>query len=68
MRTGTIVKLHTDKGYGFIFEQTGTTDIFFHVTDLVGMEFNEALEGRRVSFDIAETPKRPKAVNVRAAE
>lgn len=68
MHEGTIISLQLDRGFGFIFEQTGTPDIFFHVSGLVGLEFDEKLKERRVTFDITDNGKGPRAVNVQAAQ
>ena len=69
MNSGTIVALVLDRHFGFIHERTGQPDIFFHASDLVdGLEYDEQLHQRRVEFDVIETPKGPRAANVRAAE
>ena len=68
MHEGTIISLQLGRGFGFIFEQTGTPDIFFHANELVGLEFNEKLKERRVVFDVIDAPKGQRAVRVRAAE
>ena len=69
MRSGTIVGLRLDKGFGFIFEKAGQPDIYFHVSNLCdGLEFDEALRERRVRFDVVDTPKGPRACNIRSAE
>ena len=69
MHSGTVVSLQLDRGYGFIFQQVGEPDIFFHAKDLADdLEFNEQLYERRVEFDIVGTPKGDRATNVRAAK
>jgi cold shock CspA family protein len=58
MHSGTVVSLQLDRGYGFIFQQVGKPDIFFHAKDLAdGLEFDEQLKERRVEFDIIGTPQ-----------
>jgi CspA family cold shock protein len=67
MSKGTIKRLITDRGYGFIqTEEKG--DIFFHFTDLQGVSFNSLTEGQQVEFEIMTTSRGPKAVSVRLAE
>ena len=47
MPEGTIKKLISDKGFGFIEGERG--DVFFHRTALVGTTIEEIREGQRVS-------------------
>lgn len=60
---GTIKKL-TDKGFGFIGVDGDSKDLFFHSNELKGVSYNELKEGDRVSFEKADSPKGPNAVNV----
>jgi len=60
---GTIKKL-TDKGFGFITVDGEEKDLFFHGNELKNVKFEELKEGDRVSFDKADSPKGPNAVNV----
>jgi len=64
--TGTIKKL-TDKGFGFISAEGLGKDLFFHSNALVGVQFSELHEGDQVTFETAESPKGPNAVNVKRA-
>ncbi len=62
MSEGTIKRL-TDRGFGFI--DTGTnTDMFFHMSNLEGVSFEELQEGQRVSYTEGQGPKGPRAENV----
>jgi CspA family cold shock protein len=65
--TGTIKKLVSDKGFGFITAEGLAKDLFFHSNSLNGVAFAELREGDAVSFDTEETPKGPAAVNVARA-
>ncbi len=56
-----------DRGYGFIKRDGAEKDLFFHSKDLQGVEFNELREGDKVTFEVAESPKGPNAVNVKRA-
>ena len=62
MAEGTIKKL-TDKGFGFIATDEG--DVFFHMSALEGVQFDELNEGQSVTFEIGQGPKGPRAENVR---
>lgn len=61
---GTIKRLVTEKGFGFITPEGADKDIFFHSTGLVGVQFAELKLGDIVTFDTEESDKGPKAVNV----
>jgi len=64
---GTIKRL-TDKGFGFIAPENGEKDVFFHSTDLNGVQFADLKEGQAVTFEMGESDKGPKAVGVTLAE
>lgn len=66
MQTGTVARL-TDRGFGFIKCEGQEKDIFFHSKDLVGVSFDDLREGDKLTFEIANGPKGPNAVNVSKA-
>ncbi|MFK7817389.1 MAG: cold-shock protein [Planctomycetaceae bacterium] len=63
MAEGTIKKV-TDKGFGFI-DIGGGKDLFFHMSNLEGCQFDSLYEGQKVSFTEGQGPKGPRAENVR---
>lgn len=63
MTEGTIKKL-TDKGFGFI-DIGGGRDLFFHMSNLEGVRFDDLHEGQQVSFTEGQGPKGPRAENVK---
>jgi CspA family cold shock protein len=63
---GTIKRLVSDKGFGFIAAPDGT-EYFFHQSALVGASFNSLREGQSVTFDKGQGPKGPRAENVSPA-
>ena len=63
MAEGTIKKV-TDKGFGFI-DMGGGKDLFFHMSNLEGVQFESLYEGQKVSFNEGQGPKGPRAENVR---
>lgn len=65
MPEGTIKKL-TDKGFGFI-DVGGGKDLFFHMSALEGVQYDELEEGQRVTFTEGQGPKGPRAESVRPA-
>ncbi|HET9622798.1 MAG TPA: cold-shock protein [Kofleriaceae bacterium] len=64
MAAGTIKRL-TDKGFGFIQSDGGKNDLFFHMSALNGVRYEELREGQKVEFDEGNGPKGPRAENVR---
>ena len=62
MAEGTIKRL-TDRGFGFIDTGSGT-DLFFHMSALEGVHFDELRVGQKVSFNQGEGPKGPRAENI----
>ena len=63
MAEGTIKRL-TQKGFGFI-ETGADKDLFFNMSDVEGVSFEELQEGQRVSFNEGRGPKGPRAENVK---
>ena len=63
---GSIKKL-TDKGYGFIAQDDGGKDLFFHSNELNGVAYDQLKEGDPVSFEVTESPKGLNATNVTPA-
>ena len=63
MSEGTIKRL-TDKGFGFIANASGT-DMFFHMSAVEGVRFEELREGQKVSYNEGRGPKGPRAENIR---
>ena len=63
MAQGTIKKLITEKGFGFIAGDGG--ELFFHHSALVGVTMEELQEGQAVQFEEGRGPKGPRAENVR---
>jgi CspA family cold shock protein len=64
MPKGTIKRL-MDRGFGFI-KTEDETDLFFHSSDLEGVEFNSLSEGQEVEFEKSQgRDGRPAAVNVK---
>ncbi|MDB4978460.1 MAG: cold-shock protein [Candidatus Peribacteria bacterium] len=65
MANGVIKKKMQDKGFGFI-SMEGASDIFFHISATDG-QFDSLREGQAVTFDIEDSPKGSRAINVQVA-
>jgi len=62
--TGTVKWFNAEKGYGFITRDDGQGDVFVHFSAIVGTGYRTLEEGQKVTFDIVEGEKGPKAQNV----
>jgi CspA family cold shock protein len=62
--TGVIKTIIVEKNFGFITPEDGSKDIFFHATSLKDVEFSALKQGDAVSFDVEDSEKGPRAVNV----
>lgn len=65
MAEGTIKRL-TEKGFGFIDNGSGK-DMFFHMSSLEDVRYDELQEGQQVTYNEGMGPKGPRAENVRLA-
>ena len=62
---GTVKRLVSDKGFGFVQAEDGS-EYFFHQSACVGVPFDALREGQSVTFEKGQGPKGPRAENVRA--
>jgi CspA family cold shock protein len=67
MPTGTIKKLVSDRGFGFIAAEDGR-EYFFHRSGLDSdMNFDSLAGGERVTFEIEASQKGPRANRIKLA-
>jgi CspA family cold shock protein len=65
--TGTIKKVVADRGFGFIVAEDAK-EYFFHRNSLDStLDFDRLSGGERVTFEIEQSPKGPRAGQVHAA-
>jgi CspA family cold shock protein len=60
---GTIKRLVTSKGFGFVAAPDGS-EYFFHQSACVGSRFDDLREGQTVTFEKGQGPKGPRAEQV----
>lgn len=64
MHTGKIKKVVRERGFGFISDTDGR-EVFFHQSSLIDTQFDSLKEEDTVEFEIENSPKGPRAVQVR---
>ena len=67
MTNGTVKRVISDRGFGFIAAEDGK-EYFFHRNELAeSLDFDRLAGGEAVSFEVEASPKGPRAVKVQAA-
>ena len=67
MTNGTIKRVISDRGFGFIGGEDGK-EYFFHRNELASsMDFDRLVGGEAVSFEVEQSPKGARAVKVQTA-
>ncbi|MGH8003489.1 MAG: cold-shock protein [Limisphaerales bacterium] len=64
MSRGKVKWFNEKKGFGFIVEAGGGSDIFVHYTAIASDGFKTLTEGEEVEFTLTQGPKGPQATNV----
>ena len=67
MTTGTVKFFNTTKGFGFITPDDGSKDVFVHISAVERSGLGYLNDGQKVSFDVQQDTRGPKAVNLKAA-
>jgi CspA family cold shock protein len=67
MQRGTIKKLVSDKGFGFIAGDEKGKDLFFHLSCLQDAAFESLYEGQTVDYESEMGPKGMRASVVKPA-
>ena len=63
---GTITKVNADRGFGFIRPESGE-DVFFHRSSVADNGFDLLREGQAVTYETENSPRGPRASEVRPA-
>ncbi|MFH1640718.1 MAG: cold shock domain-containing protein [Candidatus Omnitrophota bacterium] len=64
MHTGKVKKVVSERGFGFISDTDGR-EVFFHQSSLIDAKILDIKEGQQVEFEIENSEKGPRAINVR---
>lgn len=65
MKRGEVARKMEDRGFGFI--RAGSKDYFFHMSQCT-TDFNSLELGDQVEFEVEDSPKGHRAVNVQRVE
>ena len=66
--TGRVKWFNSQKGYGFIVPDNGGKELFVHFSAIESAGYKTLKEGQRVEFEIEQSDKGDKAVNVKVIE
>jgi CspA family cold shock protein len=62
---GKVKWFNESKGFGFATPEDGSKDVFVHFSAMQGSGFKTLAENDAIEFDIEQSDKGPRAVNVR---
>ncbi len=63
MIEGTVKWFNESKGFGFLSREDGA-DVFVHHTEIRTEGYRTLNEGDKVTFEVVDSPKGPRAANV----
>ncbi len=66
MASGKVKWFDNKRGFGFIAQEAGQ-DVFVHYSCIMGNGYKTLTEGEPVNFEIVNSDKGPKALNVQRA-
>ena len=65
MATGTVKWFNDAKGFGFITPDDGSKDLFVHFSSIQASGFKTLKENDKVQYDVEQSPKGPRAGNIK---
>ncbi len=66
MTSGTVKFFNATRGYGFISPDDGSKDVFVHISAVERSGLGQISEGQKLSFEVQQDARGPKAVNLQA--
>ena len=66
MAQGTVKWFNAEKGFGFLSQADGGSDVFVHFSAIQADGYRSLEEGQEVEFQVTQGPKGPQAEQVRA--
>ena len=67
MEIGTVKWFNPTKGYGFIQPESGSNDVFVHISAVQQAGMDTLTEGQRISYEIVTERGKTAASNLQAA-
>ena len=64
MAQGTVKWFNSEKGYGFISPDDGSSDVFVHYSEIQSQGFRTLEENQKVRYEIGQGSKGPQATGV----
>lgn len=64
MVEGTVKWFNAEKGFGFLEREDGQGDVFVHFSAINAEGYRTLEEGQRVTFEVVQDAKGPRAENV----
>lgn len=61
MTTGTVKFFNSNKGFGFIQPDDGSTDVFVHISAVERAGMDSIAEGQKLSFDVVKDSRNGKS-------
>jgi CspA family cold shock protein len=66
--TGRVKWFNSQKGFGFIVPDNGSKDLFVHYSAIKSDGYKSLKEGQKVEFEVEQSDKGEKAINVTIIE
>lgn len=64
MAVGTVKFFNTQKGFGFIRPDDGSSDVFVHISAVERAGMRSLMEGQKISYEVLTERGRPAAGNL----